>query len=413
MLRPRSDICQLCDYMLPRQLSYSSSCRPRNDTYNTHTFSTARRFYGQKKGFSVQPEPYGAIKAADVRRQAINGKQQDQSQRDGELQIARASSRALLSLDRVPAENEIIAFLKSCQRLVTDLVEDASQPLRNGKDDSPTSALLSLDDSITKKPQKMATGVRRIMDELSGLAYSIVKHPPVFISPAVLKTYVQVQSSIGQSQSFPEVFDLYANKPVPQEGSSPIKYSNQNPNKVANSVPLAVADMALQTAIDAKQLANAVDIIESTYTTKAFHRAKFIRKALLPATAAAVAPVAAYSLASQLSQLQTTMDSAMATNVAFAGFLAYIGFTATIGIVAVTTANDQMERVTWAQGIPLRERWIREEERAAIDQVAMAWGFREGWRRGEEEGAEWDALREWIGRRGMILDRVELMEGME
>ncbi len=103
----------------------------------------------------------------------------------------------------------------------------------------------------------------------------------------------------------------------------------------------------------------------------------------------------------------------MATNVAFAGILAYVGFTATIGIVAVTTANDQMDRVTWATGMPLRERWLREEERAALDRVAGAWGFKEPRRRGEEEGGEWEELREFIGRRGMVLDRVELMEGME
>jgi cytochrome c oxidase assembly factor CtaG len=156
-----------------------------------------------------------------------------------------------------------------------------------------------------------------------------------------------------------------------------------------------------------------MDIIEAAYTTKAFQRAKFVRKGLLPATGLAVAPVAAYTIASQLAILQTTMDSAMATNVAFAGILAYVGFTATIGVVAVTTANDQMDRVTWAPGVPLRERWIREEERAAIDKVAGAWGFRESWRRGEEEGEDWDALREWIGQKSMMLDRVELMEGME
>jgi len=81
--------------------------------------------------------------------------------------------------------------------------------------------------------------------------------------------------------------------------------------------------------------------------------------------------------------------------------------------VAVTTANDNMDRVTWAPGIPLRDRYMREEERAAIDKIAGSWGFRENWRRGEEEGEDWDVLREWIGNKGMILDRVELMEGME
>jgi hypothetical protein len=156
-----------------------------------------------------------------------------------------------------------------------------------------------------------------------------------------------------------------------------------------------------------------MEIVESTYATKAFRRNKFARKCLIPATGLAVAPIAAYAIASQLSMYQSTMDPATATNIAFAGILAYVGFTATIGVVAVTTANDQMDRVTWSQGTPLRERWIREEERAAIDRIAGAWGFRETWRRGEEEGAEWDALREWIGRKGMILDRTELMEGME
>ncbi|KAK4999516.1 hypothetical protein LTR16_006973, partial [Cryomyces antarcticus] len=109
----------------------------------------------------------------------------------------------------------------------------------------------------------------------------------------------------------------------------------------------------------------------------------------------------------------STMDPSHATGLAFAGILTYIGATATVGAVAVTTSNDQMDRVTWATGMPLRERWIREEERAAIDRVAGAWGFADAGRRGEEEGAEWEGLREWIGVRGMVLDRVELMEGME
>ena len=103
----------------------------------------------------------------------------------------------------------------------------------------------------------------------------------------------------------------------------------------------------------------------------------------------------------------------MATQIAFVGILAYVGFTATIGVVAVATANDQMDRVTWATGMPLRERWLREEERAMLDRVAVAWGFKESSKRGEEEGQYWEDLREWVGLRGMVLDRVGLMEGME
>ena len=33
--------------------------------------------------------------------------------------------------------------------------------------------------------------------------------------------------------------------------------------------------------------------------------------------------------------------------------------------------------------------------------------------RGDEEGPEWEELREWVGRRGMVLDAVGLMDGME
>jgi len=242
---------------------------------------------------------------------------------------------------------------------------------------------------------------------------SIIAHPPVFISPEVLTAYVVLQARLRRPESFPEAFYLYGNKPTPEEGSSPIKYNTPNPNKAANAIPVLVADCALQSAIETKQLAVSMNIVESAFATKAFRRAKFVRKGLLPATGLAVAPMAAYAVASQLSLYQSTMDSAMATNIAFAGILAYLGFTTTIGVVAVTTANDQMDRITWATGMPLRQRWIREEERAAIDKIAGAWGFRQSWRRGEEEGTDWDALREWVGRKGMILDRVSLLEGME
>lgn len=294
------------------------------------------------------------------------------------------------------------------------LMSDAPSA-RLDRSDGALSGLLSLDDSTSQKNPRhqLPPASQRMVDEISDLAYFVVQHPTVFISPEALRIYVGIQACIRKPNTLPHVFKLYANKPLPEEGSSPIRYSEPNQNKVANAVSVTVADRALQTAIDTKQLDIAMDIIESTYTTKAFHRAKFVRKGLLPATGVAVTPVAAYTIASHLAILQTTMDSAMATNVAFAGILAYVGFTATIGVVAVTTANDQMDRVTWAPGVPLRERWVREEERAAIDKVAAAWGFRETWRRGEEEGEDWDALREWVGGKAMILDKTELMEGME
>jgi hypothetical protein len=96
-----------------------------------------------------------------------------------------------------------------------------------------------------------------------------------------------------------------------------------------------------------------------------------------------------------------------------AGMMAYVGTLATIGFVAVTTSNDQMERVVWQPGLRLRDRWLREEERLYFDRVAQAWGFKERWRRGEEQGEDWEALREFCGRRQMVLDKTDLIEGME
>jgi hypothetical protein len=415
VVRPRADVCHLCEYMGARQ--------PLKQTFLTRksplgASSHGSRLYSQKLRTSngpgvtvVKTIPSNSIAKTPQRGGARHA---TEAELEKALEEVKATTDALISSAKIPFEAEIISVLDRCEVMAKLLVFDPPTPSTDRKNGA-TSALLSLDESSAKKValHKLPPTLQRMVEQLSFFAYSIIKHPPVFITPAVLEMYVGIQATLGKSQTFPEVFHLYASKPVPREGTSPINYTQQNPNKVANAISTPVADRALQTAINSKQLVVAMDIIESAYTTKAFRRAKFIRKGLLPATGVAVAPVAAYTIASKLAILQTTMDAAMATNVAFVGILAYVGFTATIGVVAVTTANDQMDRVTWAPGVPLRERWMREEERAAIDKIAGAWGFRESWRRGEEEGEDWDALREWIGRKSMMLDRVELMEGME
>ncbi len=390
--------------------------QPQKADSSIRTLSTGRRIYSQAKR-SAPVSVRNLPKTASFRSTAKQGepnRHQSEAELAKALQEVEASCNELMSLERTPSEQEILNLLSRCEAVAKLLVYEPPSPSVDKKD-SATSALLSLDESSSRKVplQKQSQANRRMIDKLSNLAHSILKFPTVFITPKILELYVCVQSSLGKPDSLPDAFSLYASKPIPQEGSSPIRYAKQNPNKVANAIPAAAAERALQTAIDAKRLVAAMDIIEASYTTTAFHRAKFVRKGLLPATGLAVAPVAAYTVASQLAAFQTTMDAAMATNVAFAGIMAYVGFTATVGVVAVTTANDQMIRVTWAPGVPLRERWMREEERAAMDKVAVAWGFRDVWRRGEEEGEDWDAIREWIGRKSMMLDRVELMEGME
>ncbi|KAH8663130.1 hypothetical protein BGZ60DRAFT_380239 [Tricladium varicosporioides] len=414
-LRPRKDICQLCDFALVRQSLFRPPFRTRKPINTPRLLSSSTRLAYPSKSQTTTSTP---IERSPNPNSTARSTTTELDHRTLEelghiLQEVKSICNSLLSTKGIPSEQETIQTLGKCQALAKILAHESSLPSLGSKGRA-SSALLSIDDSArTKSSTTRPQTLQSLQDELSEYAYKIMLHPPMFITPEALKLYVDTQSTLERPETLPEILQLYASKPLPEEGSSPLRYVEQNPDKVSNAITKSVADQALQAAIDAKQLIPAMDIIESSYSTTAFRRAKFVRKGLLPTTGLAIAPLAAYTLASQLASLQTTMETGMATNVAFAGMLAYVGFTATIGVVAVTTANDQMDRVTWAPGLPLRERWAREEERAAIDKVAGAWGFREVWRRGEEEGEEWDALREWIGLKGMILDRTELMEGME
>ncbi|RYP61021.1 hypothetical protein DL771_010277 [Monosporascus sp. 5C6A] len=337
------------------------------------------------------------------------------------------SKSKVLNHRKVPSEADVSAALQACRIVADYITDEAVQPQiahMVNEMDSTASNLLSLDTtrrspelrgpSSPKTPaESISTQLRLLIDRISDTAYAVLAHPPVFITPGLLQQYVDVQARLGKPETLPKVFQLYASKPMARERAGSLSYVDQNPDKIANAIEHAVVEKALDTAIEAKNLDAAVGIVESSYTTKAFVRSKLVRQAMLPVGAFAATPLAAYALATNFSGLQDSMDSATATNVAFAGILAYVGFTASIGVVALTTANDQMKRVTWASGVPLRHRWIREEERAALDKVACAWGFQEKWRQGEEEGPEWNILREYIAGKGMVLDRTELMPGME
>ncbi|KAI0966515.1 hypothetical protein F4678DRAFT_448724 [Xylaria arbuscula] len=349
----------------------------------------------------------------------------------------RAQVAGLTAIRGIPPEENVRASLELCNALADWFASDEVQPQiahAISELDSTASTLLSLDSgtnikaaittaapktAVAARPSQLSNGVEsskklnEVMNKISETAYLILAHPPVVITPEILDDYVKIQAKLGKPETLPKAFQLYASKPLPREGSAPLSYTEQNPNRAANAIESKTVDVALDAAIAAKNLDAAVGIIENSYATTAFVRSKLLRNGLVPLGAFAATPVAAYILAMNFSDLQQTMDSATATNVAFAGILAYVGFTASLGVVAVTTANDQMKRVTWAPGMPLRKRWIREEERAALDKIACAWGFQELWRQGEEEGADWEALREYISQKGMILDRAELMEGMD
>ncbi|MCJ1391616.1 hypothetical protein MMC18_004480 [Xylographa bjoerkii] len=331
-----------------------------------------------------------------------------------------ADALKLLESPTAPDEMSVVESLEICEGLAKYLKGIAESPQSSEEVKStPAMNLLFLDeqDGAPRTSQSavvLAAAIRsQAIERLSNAAYKIVVDPKVFISPRILEIYVNIQSLLGRPDTLSQVLSLYANKPVPKPGTAPIRYTAVNPASLAAAVPIKTANEALTAAIQSKNLPLCLDIINSSVCATAFRRTKIFKRAVIPLLGFSLAPLAAYTLASQISVYQDTMSPEMATNVAFAGILAYVALTGTIGVVAVTTANDQMDRVTWATGTPLRERWLREEERAMIDRVAGAWGFKETWRRGEEEGLDWAALREFTGLRGMVLDRVELMEGME
>ncbi len=333
-------------------------------------------------------------------------------------ELGKASS--VIRTQAVPEEEAVQRSLKICENLAKSLAEPVKPPQASSRPDkSPTSNLLSLEEESSKAVKQPRQEIPAmtiggpLVEKISMTAYKIIVDPKTFITPMLLSTYVSIQCILGRPESFPQVFDLYAAKPMPQPGTSPIRYENANPNSLSSAVPLVLVQSAVDAAIGTNDLPLCLSIINTTVTTPAYKRNKLFRKAFFPATALALVPTAAYVLASQLAHLQHSMDNQVATQMLCVGIVAYVGFTAMIGFVAVTTSNDQMDRITWQRGTPLTERWLREDERALVDQVAGAWGFQDISLRGEEDSAEWEALREWAGSRGLVLDSPELMEGME
>lgn len=319
----------------------------------------------------------------------------------------------------VPSERSVVQLLQKCQDIAALLMRreqgrQEKNPQPSEKDDNAISPLLDLDE---KDAMKQTPPTRRpeaaFTDSLSRIANDLLRDEKVFISPKALACYTKIHSLLKKAGDFPEIFRLYAHKPVPEANSSPVKYLKPKPKSVNNAVPAELANMALDVAIEQRNLDLVLAIIDSSFCAPAFHRAKIFKKASVPLGSLATLPVACYGVASWLSTMQNSMDPGLATGVAFAAVLTYAGVTSSFGLLALTTYNDQMERVVWLLGTPLRHRWLREEERAAFDRVAMAWGFKDINLRGEEEGEEWESLREAIGTRGMILDKTDLLPGME
>ncbi|CAN8098813.1 unnamed protein product [Discula destructiva] len=407
--------------MLPSSRFHVAKCTPATlgvASTRVAQFSTSYRSgSGNKlaKHSGFEKAPAGSSETSPDAIPAVGHPQKP----DSAAAIDRAK-RQLFASDGIPSEHAVLTALLHCHRAACIATGPSTGQIARKSAESGTAAssLLSLDGSIPNPLQPLAAEVSAtsepsdLADHISDVAFDVVTHPTVVITPQVLEAYVVIQARLGRPETLPHVLTLYASKPKPRARAGCLEYVAQDPDKAVAAVSPSIVEKALDAAIEAKNLDAAVGIIESTYATKAHVRQKLLRRALVPASLAATAPLAVYLAASSLAQYQSSFDQNTATVVAAAGMLAYVGITGSMGLLAILTQNDHMSRVTWAPGISLRKRWLREEQRAAFDKVACSFGFSQSQRFGEEEGLEFQSLREFVLRKGMVLDRVELMEGM-
>ena len=325
--------------------------------------------------------------------------------------IVEDSLRKFTAIDGIPTKQLTATALRSCLQAAEALNPQLKRAEVHTKVSASRLASLGADRKGQKLP--IDSQIQDTVNRISHAAYTIISQPNVEMDPGFLELYVHIQHRLGRPESLPSVLSLYATKAKPTVKNGQISYVTQNPNKVERAIEKGVAETALETAIEAKNLDAALGIIEAAYTVPAFRRQKLFRHATVPAMGLAILPFGILGLSSAYAAYwQNTMDITTATGIAVAGISGYFLVVGSLGMIAKLSAKDQMKRVTWTPGTPLRYRWLREEERAALDKVACAWGFKESWRHGEEMGPEWEGLKEYMGYRGMLLDRVEFMEGM-
>ncbi|KAL5333450.1 hypothetical protein BJX70DRAFT_380885 [Aspergillus crustosus] len=407
--KPEALVCQLCQSSATPAIRY----HPQSTRSYVSTTSVTRRPQFQQ---CVSRKPLRPSSATLLfpRRYGSTDSEPAALDPSTTLRDIETGSSELRNSQVVPSNDAVVQLLQKG----LNLAEAIAQPKRSlENEDDAISSLLSLEEQkSTKKRSKAAYNAQLqqpAADILCRLVHDLITDEKIFVSPEVLTIYVKIHTLLKRPEYFPQIFHLYANKPIPEENSSPVKYLKPAPKSIKSAIPLELANMALDIAIEQRNLSLVLSIIDTTFCTPAFQRAKFFTRAAGPLGALALTPAGCYIAASWAASYQNTMEPSTATAIAFAATLAYVGGTSSVGLLAVVTANDHMERVVWLPGVPLRHRWLREEERAALDKVAVAWGYKDIYMRGEEEGEDWENLREFIGMRGMILDKTDLMQGME
>ncbi|KEY71019.1 hypothetical protein S7711_00844 [Stachybotrys chartarum IBT 7711] len=405
--RQLGSVCQSCTLVPIRTATLPPFARP--------LLSSSRASVSRVQ--HVRPTGLRLIQTAAVESEAPTDTSvpaQSLRQPPNPAQLARVveeTRNRFLSEDGLHSKKSTLDALQSCMQAATTIHPLLKRATAQSKASASRLATLGAERAGLKLP--IDTNMVDAINRISYSAYAIITDPNVELDSEILAAYVHIQSQLGRPESLPSVIELFAKKAKPVLKDGQISYVPQNPNSPTKAVDIPVAELALRTAIEAKNLDAALGIVEAAYCVPAFKRQKLLKHASVPAMALAALPFGIFGMASGYAAYwQNTMDMYTATGIGFAGISGYFFVVGSLGMIAKLSHKDQMKRVTWTPGTPLRYRWLREEERAALDKVACAWGFKEPWRHGEETGAEWEGLKEYMGYRQMLLDRVEFMQGM-
>lgn len=330
----------------------------------------------------------------------------------------------ILELNSVPEEAPILETLRKAQQLAEVLVQSQSSrnkqqtrldEVENGEGTgSSFFSDLSEGSDSTELPAASLSDSQRseLALALAKSIYILLEDPKIYISDTILNLYVETLVSLRLPQYLPKIFHLYATKPIPKPNSNPITFTQPYASAPKYAVPPHLADLAIECAIQARDMPLAIALIDTTVATPAFKSAKFIRKAALPLTLTSSVIPLTWTLSNYASHWQVTWEPGTFFWMCIAGSTAYLGTMGTLLFITVTTWNDHHKRVRWVPGTPMTRRWFREEERYYFDRIAQAWGFQDENRHGEETGEEWEALRELLGYRWFELDRSSLLPGM-
>lgn len=300
-------------------------------------------------------------------------------------------------------------------------VETTARPSTAPNTDTSTGLLDDLsEDTSAPKPIKashessLSVSFRtKSAEALCDILYHLIRDPKVNISLPILRNYTTTQCLLGKPEYLPEMFDLYAHKPLATPSANTITFNRRRPWRPRAAIPLPLSTLALSAAIHKRDMGLAIAITDTTVATSSYQLHRFLTQAMPKLSLLTVIPFTAYTVSAWASTYQNTFEPEMAQTMALAAAAAYIGTFGSIGFVAVTTWSDHHDRVHWQVGKELTKRWLEEDERAFLDRIAQAWGFEDKKRRGEEQGEEWEALRDTIGLRGMVLDKTEFLEGMQ